>query len=345
MISREPLIDDFINEENDSEEDSLLVIKTANQYLKDSMGKPIPKMLFSEFWFEGELCILFANTNDGKTILAVQIADSISSGNPLNSFKMEADSQVVLYLDFELTDKQFEYRCSNEYEDHYTFSEKFLRAEINTDFFKIDDFDTDLFNSVEEAIIKYNPKILIVDNLSFLKQDTEKSRDALPLMKVLKQLKKKYDLSILLLAHTPKRDMSKPISLNDLAGSRQIANFADSIFAIGRSSKNIQTRYLKHIKGRSTEIIYDAENIILCEIRKESNFLEFNFLEFGSEFEHLKQRTESEMEELDNKIIQMKKDNKNLKDAEIARILKTNRTRVGRVLKKFPEMENKCNSP
>lgn len=52
-------------------EKGLFVVKTANQWIEDSKGKQIPRMLFDKFWFEGELCFLFADTNLGKSILAV----------------------------------------------------------------------------------------------------------------------------------------------------------------------------------------------------------------------------------------------------------------------------------
>ena len=56
---------------------------------------------------------------------------------------------------------------------------------------------------------------MIIDNLTYLKNETEKAKDALPLMKHLKALKRKYGLSILALAHTPKRDATKQLSRND----------------------------------------------------------------------------------------------------------------------------------
>ena len=69
-------------------------------------------MLFSEFWLEGELCMLFADTNLGKSMLAVQLGDSISRGVAIPGFRLEATPQKVLYIDFELSDKQFEVRYS-----------------------------------------------------------------------------------------------------------------------------------------------------------------------------------------------------------------------------------------
>src|SRR5690606_40367234 len=112
-------------------------------------------------------------------------------------------------------------------------------------------------------------KILIIDNLTYLKNETEKAKDALPLMKHLKALKSKYGLSILALAHTPKRDLSKPITRNDLQGSKMLINFCDSSFAIGESFNDKHLRYIKQIKARNTEIIFDSENVGVCQIRSE----------------------------------------------------------------------------
>jgi RecA-family ATPase len=71
------------------------------------------------------------------------------------------------------------------------------------------DFETYLNQSLEHTVSDTDTKILIIDNLSYLRSGTETAKDALPLMKHLKALKTKYNLSILVLAHTPKRDNKK----------------------------------------------------------------------------------------------------------------------------------------
>jgi hypothetical protein len=43
-------------------EHDILVVKTANDWIKQAKARPIPKKLFGEFWLEGELCFLFADT-------------------------------------------------------------------------------------------------------------------------------------------------------------------------------------------------------------------------------------------------------------------------------------------
>ena len=119
----------------------------------------------------------------------------------------------------------------------------------------------------------------------------------------MKELKSKYSLSILILAHTPKRDLSKPITRNDLAGSKMLINFCDSCFTIGESTQDKQIRYIKQIKQRNCEQVFDADNVCVCQINKEYNFLQFEFISLGNEREHLKQYTEKDK---NNIILQVK---------------------------------------
>ena len=116
-----------------SDEKGLFLVKTANRWIAQAKTRPIPQMLFGEFWFEGELCILFADSNLGKSILAVQIANSLSRGQQIWGFKLEVAIQPIIYCDFELSDKQFENRYSIGFKNHYQFHDNFIRVEINPD--------------------------------------------------------------------------------------------------------------------------------------------------------------------------------------------------------------------
>ena len=279
---------------NKSFESGCLIIKEANTWVKEAKNRPIPNMLFSEFLYENELCILFSDTNLGKSILAVQIADSISRGVPIEGFKLQSKAQKVLYLDFELSDKQFENRCSKEYQNHYQFDANFLRAELNTDLEIPNGFNTledYLCSTLNDTISKTLATVLIVDNLTFLSHENEKAKDALSLMKALKKLSKEKNISILVLSHSPKRDESKPINKNDLAGSKMLMNFCDSSFTIGSSSQEPSFRFIKQIKQRNTEHLYHSENVVICSLDKDSNFLEFHFIDFDTEVNHLRNNT------------------------------------------------------
>ncbi len=329
----------LIKKGNEAKESKgLFTVKTASRWIEQAKTRPIPKMLFSEFWFEGELCILFADTNLGKSILAVQIGNSISRGEQIQGFELETPKQPILYFDFELSDKQFENRYSIKFEQHYDFDNNFIRVEINPEATipEAQTFEDFLNHSLERSITETGAKVLIIDNLTYLKNETEKAKDALPLMKHLKALKNKYGLSILALAHTPKRDLSKPITRNDLQGSKMLINFCDSSFSIGESHSDKNLRYLKQIKQRNTEQIYDAENVCVCQIDKPLNFLLFEFVNIGKEWEHLKQHTEKDKENLNEKVSELKQRGQSLR--EIGAELGISHMKVSRIL-------NDCNTP
>lgn len=265
-------------------------------------------MLFGKFWHQGEVCILFADSNLGKSIVAVQIANAISCGVANAPFDVDTPAQPVLYCDFELTDKQFEARYSQDYSNHYAFNQNFYRAELNPELEipqGFESFDDYLIYALERSVKQTNARILIIDNLTYLRNETEQAKDALPLMKQLKNLKNKYNLSILILAHTPKRDLSQPITRNDLQGSKMLMNFCDSAFTIGESSADPGLRYLKQIKQRNTEQVYGEGNVCLCQITKPVNFLHYEFVGFGEEREQLK-RAEKPTPELLAKINHLK---------------------------------------
>ncbi len=318
---------------NPDESKGLLTVKPANKWILESSTRPKPQMLFGEFWFQDELCILFADTNVGKSILAVQISDSLSKGKHISGFKLEAKAQAVLLCDFELSDKQFETRYSNNYNNHFVFSDNLQRIEINAnaDLKANLSFEDYLFQSLEDVLTSSGAKILIVDNITYLKTATETAKDALPLMKTLKALKAKYNLSILALAHTPKRDFSKPITRNDLQGSKMLINFCDAAFAIGESSEDKSLRYLKQIKARNTEIIFDSENVCLCQLSKPDNFLMFELIGFGMERNHLRQQTDNDRETLKEKILQLNQQGKSYR--EIGSELGISHMKASRIIK------------
>jgi RecA-family ATPase len=331
------------------DEIGLLVMRDGNGWLDHSKGIPIPRMLFDNFWHEGELCILFADTNLGKSALAVQIGDSISHGAAIPGFVLEANAQPVLYCDFELGAKQFEARYSHEFQNHYSFSSNFKRLEMNADALPEagEDFEALLALSIEEVIERTKAKVLIIDNLTYLRRATEKAMDALPLMKELKAMKAKYGLSILALAHTPKRDMSKPLTHNDLQGSKMLANFCDSLFTVGASSQDKSLRYLKQLKARNTEVVYDAENVCLCQIGKPVNFLQFEFLQHSREKEHLKEVKENERSELEIQIRELLASEPGITAYAITKRLckegdnfNSLQVKVGRVLKRITNTTN-----
>jgi RecA-family ATPase len=326
--------------EHTDETDDLFMVRTANHWMEQASLRPVPQMLFDRFWYEGELCILFAYSNLGKSILAVQIGNSICNGRAIDSFLLEAKTQPILYCDFELTDKQFEARYSADYDGHYAFKNDFYRAELNPDSQVpggFADFDEYLNYAMERAIVQTKAKVVIIDNLTYLRNETEQAKDALPLMKHLKNLKNKYGLSILALAHTPKRDVSQPINRNDLQGSKMLMNFCDSAFTIGESQADKSLRYIKQIKQRNTEQVYGADRVCLCQITKPYNFLQYEFVAFGKEWDHLRKPKDGDSDKLKADVLALKGEGMSLR--EIGKQLGIPFQKADRILKAMEKQD------
>ncbi|WP_287643951.1 AAA family ATPase [Bacteroides sp.] len=265
-----------------SERIGIFTVKTANRTIREAALRPNPDALWLTLWYEGEVCCLFSDSNLGKSIYAVQIATSI------------AKKQKVLYFDFELSDKQFQLRYSDEANNLNQFSDNLYRVEINRDSLDAVNFEEAVIGNIEQTAIKLGAKVLIIDNLTYLCVASEKGDAAGTLMLRLMALKRKYGLSMLILAHTPKRCLSNPITQNDLAGSKKLYNFFDSVFAIGKSAKNSSVRYIKQLKVRYGNYTYDADNVIVCVIEKVGTFLQFVDIGYAVEKEHLKEPSEKD---------------------------------------------------
>ena len=239
-------------------------VKTANETIQEAAKRPNPRKLWLSLWYEHETSCLFADSNVGKSVYAVQIAEEI------------AKEQNVLYFDFELSDKQFQLRYSDEQGNLHRFPEKLFRIEINPESLEVgEDFEDIVIKSIEAVALSKKAEVIIIDNLTWLCNAAEKGEAAGILMKALLGLKIKYGWSLLVLAHTPKRNMASPITQNDLAGSKRLFNLFDSAFSIGMSARDPGLRYIKQLKIRSGELEYHSDNVILCSIEKTGTFLHF----------------------------------------------------------------------
>jgi hypothetical protein len=283
------------------ERGDLFVSKPMNEWLKAASSRPKPKPLFGPFWTSGEIAFLFGDTGLGKTILAMQIANDIANGKSTTGLELEVSGRVD-YFDFELSDTQHLQRYGNEdWSEFFAFSENLHRVEMDLSQYQhVTTYDVEwemiLLDQIDRKIAESESRIIVIDNITWLSRETDKGKFALPLMQRLSALKKERDLSMLIACHTPKRDETRPISVNDLAGSKILANFADSIFAIGKSVIDPGRRYLKQIKERSSEKVYGSESVAVFDLHKSESrcFLGFEFIDTQPERKHLKELSQSE---------------------------------------------------
>jgi hypothetical protein len=245
----------------------------------------------------------------------------------------------VLYIDYELSDKQFQQRYCTKNNWNYKFSSKFCRAVTNPQANKMYKFSN--YQEIENSLLIAKAKVLIIDNITCLNYDAHHATGALNLVRSLQAIKAKYNISILVLAHTPKRDPIKPITKNDLQGSKMLINFADSAFAIGESQTQPGTRYLKQVKQRSTKQHYGPENICLGKIEKSGNFLRFKLDGYDLETAHLQRKNEQYQKAIEAQVVELSKQGMSIR--KIATALNLSPSKVNRITKTHTIAENKPN--
>ncbi|HTE01711.1 MAG TPA: AAA family ATPase [Mucilaginibacter sp.] len=307
-------------------------LATGNRWLELGEREPDPQMLFGEFWHQHELCILFADTNAGKSVLAVQIGESIARRRKIGPFTCKTKNAVVLYVDFEHSAKQFYLRYTGA-TGGYDFSPNFYRAQLNLNGeipYDPQIYDQYIMAAITDRIWQIKATVLIIDNITCMRNGTENGRVALALMKHLRELQNNHHLSILVLAHTPKRNPSRPISTDDLLGSKLLINLADSAFAIGKSKTQPGLSYIKQVKQRSVAEKYGAANVCLCRITQPASFLKFQFQGNGHERDHLYRRTNHDRDHLAQQVAQLKK--QGLSQRRISSDLKIPLTTVHRLM-------------
>lgn len=259
----------------------------ANDVLMAASLLPEPQSLWGDgLIFENEVTCLYSDSNTGKSILSVQIGNDIAK-----------TGRKVLYVDFELSMAQFRKRYKNERGEDFEFSPNFLRC--NSCQYAIFDEDT-IISDILSACADSGAEVVIIDNLTWIDSNVEKGDAAALLMKELVAMKQTHGLTVIVISHTPKRDLYRPITQNDLSGSKKIMNFVDAAITIGKCLNEPNLRYIKQIKVRSDSFKYDSDNVLVCELNRgeKENYLHFEPIRTAPETELLRSMTDETRDSL-----------------------------------------------
>ena len=248
----------------EADELDFIMGKSLNRMMMEEKRKPVPEILWggdgngNALWFENEFAILFGRTNTGKSLYAVQIAEHISGRL----------GRTVLYLDLELSMKQFQERYTSRDGELHIWPDNLHRPDLSM----IGDglYDSDKFLPlIRRMMAKVNARVLILDNLTFLVNNGGmKAEDVKPICQEFCNWAKE-GYSILVVNHTPKIQPFTPLDINHCLGSSMLTNFVQSVFAIGTDSSNPSTgRYVKQLKSRNGRIVWEGNHVIPYVIDK-----------------------------------------------------------------------------
>ena len=238
--------------------------QSLNSMMMEEQRKPVPEILWggdgngNALWFENEFAILFGRTNTGKSLYAVQIAEHISGEL----------GKTVLYLDLELSMKQFQERYTSRDGELHVWPDNLHRPDLSM----IGDglYDSGRFLPlIRRMMAKVNARVLLLDNLTFLVNNGGmKAEDVKPICQEFCNWAKE-GYSILVVNHTPKIQPFTPLDINHCLGSSMLTNFVQSVFAIGTDSSNPSTgRYVKQLKSRNGRIVWEGNHVIPYVIDK-----------------------------------------------------------------------------
>jgi KaiC/GvpD/RAD55 family RecA-like ATPase len=234
-------------------------IQLLDYILKEEL--PPIKPLIGELVYPEEQTILFGGSGLGKTLLAMQMADAISKGKNLNLGDVilinECDPIKVIYYDFELSPSQIQNRYKRLFDNPNLFYAQTKRGEA------METNPKEVFNQLKAGAEEVGAKCMIIDNISAISGDIEKGENAKLFMQPLWALAKDEKYTIIILAHTPKLEAFKPLTIDHLKGSSYLGQLADNVIAMGRvNTEGDKEVYIKQIKVRNSAESYGTSNVI-----------------------------------------------------------------------------------
>lgn len=295
---------------------SFIRVERFDNYVNEGLKMEEPQELIRHVVVEHETTIFFGDTGIGKTTLSMQMAIEIAK-----------TGKKVLYVNFELSQLQF--------------SKKYPGIQIpetlyiaNIDYTLMHDVtdQSSILAEIEKMAIEYETTVIIIDNLTNLCINSKDGGEAGNVMLRLNSLRLTHNWTMLILAHVPKRKAGDPLSLNDVAGSKNLSNFADNVIGLNRSKLGKDKRYLIQLKCRSRPIELDYKNVQELTLAMSDGYLHFEYGGFDEERVHLP-RSRDEKAELEADIVKELKELNGLSYRDIAEKLGTSLGTVQRVAK------------
>lgn len=213
----------------------------------------------------GTLTILTGSPGSGKSTFLNQIlSNAMSLG--FNGFLYSGELSYQMSLDWfckTVANPNHLISCSNSFGKYTKVSDEGKEEIINWAkdrlFYYSKDATADeinLANAIEFAALRKNVKLFILDNLMTLEcSGSDKYEKQIIAVKALKNLAKKYNLVIILVAHSNKSSLqNREPHVFEISGASEIPNLADYIFKATRENSEPET-YILLLKNRITGII------------------------------------------------------------------------------------------
>lgn len=219
---------------------------TLMEMIEKSKTEPAPEIIWRGIT-KGSFGFIYGPSKSGKTVFCENLAIKLAIGSEEYMGEgLIGKPQKVLIVSLEEFWISRARRNIKQIEgfdgDTITLLNKNLQT-APTDFLRYIDYEKD-WNRLTGLIQESKPDIVIVDSLTRMASNIEESDSAKGVAQRLRDIT--YDLGItIIVVHHSTKIGDKPISRDDMAGSRVLAQEADFAIAITRTALN--DRYIKNI--------------------------------------------------------------------------------------------------
>lgn len=285
--------------------------------------------VFGDYIHKNELAIIFGDTNSCKSLLSSDISLSVACNHKTwedNAMSELPFATPVFYYDLEMSEKQI----AGRYLNMDLPADSFVRITFTPCTYgqaELNDLYDDILNRIDGID---EPVLVVLDNMQCFVHNVQNATAVGAFMDSLNNLLAvRKNLTVIVVGHCIKRNMSKPLTQNDLAGSKLIANKADVILGISESFQDPDIRYVKILKNRARKKPIDVAELEISE----SPYLHLDFIGWGCEEDHLKKNKTGRPridDDVRTAIIELSQQNKTLR--EIAELTGVSKSTVHRVL-------------
>jgi hypothetical protein len=252
--------------QNDSFND-VTDLRPINAFLEDERLKPERHQIFGNMLRESDVCFLGADTGQGKSIMAWEIADAFGDGKSVSNFGLPNDCAPgnVCIFDFENPDYRLRYDDVDYGMRKFSNNIHIWKRDYSTEngrakSRKFRESAESIYTLLKRYIEVYDLSLIIIDNLTSILRDILDRQEVNELLENLHALKEMRilagkNLTILVVCHYNKSyGQIRALSEDHITGVKNISNFADSIIGIGLAPGDASVemlRYLKCLKARN----------------------------------------------------------------------------------------------
>lgn len=272
------------------DDDDDITDMSFNRVVDKYKDEPDDKRFWHGFVVEHYLNCIFGRSGVGKSTICVCVAEEFGLAYP---------ERKALWIDCENAPKLFAKRATKDNDRHY-FPQNCRRIQPRGD----------IFTCIENKMKKYNPALVILDNISSVCGRLEEEESALRVAIRLKELIENRDCTMLVIAHTPKLPETIELEQYSLGGSNKLHNTMENIVAVAKCHDLPDSIYVKHVKCRAGDAVFSGNSVAIADRVVKDGLLSLVFrtnpdgsLLESPEYPHLKKTLTRIQEEEDNEHI------------------------------------------